>query len=132
MERPLDQALEVAQTYYQTLEGTALRHARYMARAVEREGLLATASRDVLAGYLTEQQERLGVAAITVYYRQGQEVGHVDESRLSADCHARSAEREHIRQGLAGQEMTTVQEIDNGDMIQAVVPIRGGEQIRWE
>src|SRR5207245_7458937 len=38
VERPLDQAMAVAQTYYQTLESTALRHARYMARAVQETG----------------------------------------------------------------------------------------------
>src|SRR5260370_316254 len=34
VERPLDQALSVAQTYYQNLEATALRHGQRVARAV--------------------------------------------------------------------------------------------------
>src|SRR5438477_11118307 len=41
VERPLDQALSVAQTYYTNLERTALRHGQHVARAIEREGLLA-------------------------------------------------------------------------------------------
>ncbi|PYO56743.1 MAG: hypothetical protein DMD83_12845, partial [Candidatus Rokuibacteriota bacterium] len=65
VERPLDQAMEVAQTYYQTLESTALRHARYMARAVEKNGLLDDSGPEAMAAYLAEQQERLGVASIT-------------------------------------------------------------------
>src|SRR6266542_1473356 len=48
VERPLDQAMEVAQTYYQMLESTALRHGRYMARVVEREGLLEDGHREAL------------------------------------------------------------------------------------
>src|SRR3989338_8725163 len=36
VERPLDQALDVAQTYYQTLEGTALRHSQAISRATSR------------------------------------------------------------------------------------------------
>jgi two-component system, NtrC family, nitrogen regulation sensor histidine kinase NtrY len=127
VERPLDQALEVAQTYYQTLEGTALRHARYLARAVEREGLLAPASREGLAGYLRNQQERPGVAAITVYSRQGQEIVHVLDPAL-AGTSARIGRQEQLRAGLAGQEVTTVQEIENGDMIHAVAPIRAPDR----
>mgnify|MGYP003694024309 CR=1 FL=1 len=42
----------MAQTYYQTLETTALRHGRYMARVVERDGLLADAQREALGGLL--------------------------------------------------------------------------------
>ena len=48
VERPLDQALDVAQTYYQTLEGTALRHSQAISRATSRGELL-----------LEERRERL-------------------------------------------------------------------------
>ena len=131
VEKPLDQAMDVAQSYYQMLESTALRHGRYMARSVEREGLLEDGRRDALAAYLTEQQERLGVAAVTVWRRQGQELAHVRNPGLGIPLRdarrLRDTNHEHIRQALAGQEITTVQELDNGDMIQAVVPVRGGE-----
>src|SRR5437588_6282136 len=67
VERPLDQALEVAQTYYQGQEAMALRHARYMADVLAREGFMAPGQRPVLSTYLNGPQERLGLAAITVY-----------------------------------------------------------------
>src|SRR5215471_10599289 len=72
VERPLDQAMEVAQTYYQTLESTALRHARYIAHVVGKNGFLAESESDALSAYLTEQQERLGVASITVFNAKGE------------------------------------------------------------
>ncbi|HKX05989.1 MAG TPA: ATP-binding protein [Methylomirabilota bacterium] len=127
VERPLDQAMEVAQTYYQSLESTALRHGRYMAKVVERDGLLAESKREALAGYLTEQQERLGVAAITIFNREGQELVHVKNPVL-AKVPTREANSEHVKQALGGQEITTVHELDNGDMIQAMVPIRDADQ----
>jgi two-component system nitrogen regulation sensor histidine kinase NtrY len=127
VERPLDQAMEVAQTYYQSLESTALRHGRYMARVIERGGLLADSRREALATYLTEQQDRLGVAAITVFSREGQELVHVKNPVL-AQVNTRDANREHVRQALEGQEITTVYELDNGDMIQAVVPVNDAER----
>ena len=128
VEKPLDQAMEVAQTYYQSLETTALRHGRYMGRVIERDGLLVESKREALAGYLAEQQERLGVAAITVFNRDGQELVHVKNPVLAA-VPTREANNEHVRQALSGQEITTVHELDNGDMIQSMVPIRDGEQI---
>src|SRR5512138_2436593 len=67
VERPLDQALAVAQTYYGNLERTALRHAQQIGRVVDRNGLLGEDRREALAAYLVEQQDRLGLSAITVF-----------------------------------------------------------------
>ena len=127
VERPLDQALAVAQTYYQTLEGTALRHARYMARVAEREGLLGEERREALAAFLDEQRERLGLSAITVFDRRGQEQFHAKDPAL-ATVATRSMHKDKVAQGLGGQEVTTVHELDRGDMIQAVVPIRNSSR----
>src|SRR5438067_7358025 len=73
VERPLDQALAVAQTYYANLERTALRHAQHISRVIDREGLLADARREALASYLVDQQDQLGISALTVFSPQGQE-----------------------------------------------------------
>jgi two-component system nitrogen regulation sensor histidine kinase NtrY len=127
VERPLDQALEVAQTYYQGQEAMALRHARYMADVLAREGFMAPGQRPVLSTYLSGQQERLGLAAITVYNRAGQPVIHAKDPGLAAVL-TRSVNKEQLRQGLAGQDVTTVHELDQGDMIQAIVPIRSSER----
>ncbi len=123
VEKPLDQAMDVAQTYYQTLESTALRHGRYMARVMERERLMDEDPRDALIAYLTEQQERLGVAALMVYNRQGQDVLYIKNPALGS-ISLRDVSGEHIRQAIGGQEITTVRELDNGDVIQALVPLR--------
>ena len=123
VERPLDQALEVAQTYYQTLETTALRHGRFMARVVEREGLMSDTQREPLEAFLGEQRDRLGLSALTLFDRRGQEVLHVKDPALGA-VGTRAIAKGKVAQGLGGQEVTTVQEIENGDMVQAVVPVR--------
>ena len=123
VERPLDQALEVAQTYYQTLEATALRHGRFMARVVEREGLMAETQREPLEAFLGEQRDRLALSAVTLFNRKGAEVLHVRDPAIG-DVGTRAIAQGKIAQGLGGQEVTTVQELDSGDMIQAVVPVR--------
>jgi two-component system, NtrC family, nitrogen regulation sensor histidine kinase NtrY len=122
VERPLDQALAVAQTYYANLERTALRHAQHIGRVIDRDGLLAEPRREALAAYLVEQQDRLGISAITVFGAQGQELVHVKDPILG-DLATRDVDENQLRQGIAGQELTTVRELASGDLVEAVVPI---------
>ena len=122
VERPLDQALAVAQAYYHNLEATALRHGQRMARVIDHERLLEEARREVLAAYLVEQQEQLGISTLTVFKANGQEVVHVKDPGLG-DMPTRDASESQLRRGLTGQEVTTVRELPSGDLIEAVVPI---------
>ena len=122
VERPLDQALAVAQTYYNNLERTALRHAQYLGRVIDRDGLLRDDRREALAAYLAEQQERLGISAITVFNAQGQELAHVKDPVLG-DLPTRDVNESQLKRGLAGQDVTTVRELPSGDLIEAVLPV---------
>ncbi|MBI4240396.1 MAG: PAS domain S-box protein [Candidatus Rokubacteria bacterium] len=122
VERPLDEALQVAQTYYQQLEATALRQGRALSRTLARERLLREERRETLVSFLVEQQEQLGLAGLTVFGRTGQELVHVKDPVLEAAA-TRVVNQEHLRKALGGRELTTVRELDNGDLIQAVVPI---------
>src|ERR671922_910552 len=76
VERPLDQALSVAQTYYANLERTALRHGQHIARTIEREGWLADDRRDTLTAFLADQQELLSISTLTVLDPHGRQVVH--------------------------------------------------------
>jgi two-component system nitrogen regulation sensor histidine kinase NtrY len=122
VERPLDQALAVAQTYYNNLEQTALRHAQYLRRVINRDGLLAEDRRGALAAYLVEQQERLGISAITVFNARGRELAHVKDPVLG-DLPTQDVNQSQLKRGQAGQEVTTVRELASGDLIEAVMPI---------
>src|SRR5919197_4684655 len=73
VERPLDQALSVAQTYYTNLEKTALRHGQHIARLIDRDNLLADDRREALASFLVEQQDLLSISTITVVNAAGHE-----------------------------------------------------------
>ena len=122
VERPLDQALAVAQTYYHNLESTVLRHAQQLARVIDHEGLLDEAKREVLAAYLVEQQEQLGISTITVFKANGQEVVEVKDPGLG-DVPTRDGSEGQLRRGLTGQVVTTVRELPSGDLVEAVVPV---------
>src|SRR5437899_61787 len=130
VERPLDQALSVAQTYYANLERTALRHGQHVARTVDRGNLLTEDRREALATYLTEQQDLLSISTLTVFNGRGQELVHVKDPILG-DLATRELSEVQLKRGLAGQEVTTVRELTSGDLIEAVTPIwatRGGER----
>ena len=122
VERPLDQALAVAQTFYQNLQATALRHAQHVARVIDRDGLLVESRREALAAYLVEQQEQLGLSALTVFAAGGQELVHVKDPGLG-DLPTRDVNESQLRLGLGGQAVTTVRELTSGDLIEAIVPV---------
>src|SRR5499425_1130715 len=122
VERPLDQALSVAQTYYANLERTTLRHGQHIARMIDREHLLDEDRRDALTAFLVEQQDLLSISALTVFDARGREVIHVKDPVLG-DMATRELSEVQLRRGLAGQEVTTVRELASGDLIEAVTPI---------
>src|SRR5690348_2395200 len=126
VERPLDQALAVAQTYYGQLERTAVRHGQHIARVIARDSLLAEDRRDALAAFLVEQQDLLSISSLTVYGGAGQELVHVKDPALG-DLATRDPGGSELKRGLAGQEVTTVRELATGDLIEAVTPIWSGQ-----
>src|SRR5216117_2457166 len=130
VERPLDQALSVAQTYYANLERTALRHGQHLARTIDRENLLTEDRREALATYLTEQQDLLAISTLTVFDGQGRELVHVKDPMLG-DLATRDLNEGQLKRGLGGQEISTVRELTSGDLVEAVTPIwssRGAER----
>src|SRR5712664_3785750 len=113
VERPLDQALAVAQTYYNNLERTALRDGQHLARVIDRDGLLAEDRREALLTFLTEQQDLLSMSSVTVYGPTGQELVHVKDPALG-DLSTRDPGETQLKRGLGGQEVTTVRELATG------------------
>jgi two-component system nitrogen regulation sensor histidine kinase NtrY len=122
VERPLDQALAVAQAYYQNLESTALRHGQQIAHVIARDDLLGAAQHTALRLYLGEQQQQLGLGAVTVLGATGREQIHVADPAL-ADLPMRSVGDTQLKRGLAGHDVTSVREVDEADLVDAVTPI---------
>ena len=122
VERPLDQALAVAQTYYRNLESTALRQAHHIARVIDRDGLLETERRESLLAYIRDHQDQVGLAAVTVIGRDGKAIVHVNDPVLG-DLPLREVGEAQLKHGLAGQETSSVRELASGDLIEAVAPV---------
>ncbi len=97
---------------------------------IDRDGLLADDRREALAAYLVEQQDVLSISTITVVNAGGQELVHTKDPILG-DLPTRELNENQVKRGLGGQEVTTVRELTNGDLIEAVTPIwqtRNGER----
>jgi two-component system nitrogen regulation sensor histidine kinase NtrY len=124
VERPLDQALAVAQAYYQNLEALSLRQARHLARVLARDALVADGRREALAAWVVEQQEQLGVSALTVFGPDGHEIVHAKDPVLR-DVPTRDVNENHLRNGLAGRDAATVREVEGGDLVEALAPVIG-------
>src|SRR5919201_1298732 len=124
VERPLDESIRVAQTFYERMQDVALRHGQHVARAVARDRLLGEDKRDRLIEFLQEQQERFGLAGLTIFSATGQEVVHVKDPVLAPSI-TTAVNMEQVRMALGGRELSTRKEVSNGDLIQGMVPLSG-------
>jgi two-component system nitrogen regulation sensor histidine kinase NtrY len=122
VERPLDESIRVAQTFYERVQDQAVRHGQYIGRVAAREGLLDGARRDDLIAFLQEQAEQYGLAGVAVYGPGGQEVVHVNDPVLVPSLET-AVNGEQVRMALGGRELSTRREISTGDLIQGMVPI---------
>jgi two-component system nitrogen regulation sensor histidine kinase NtrY len=122
VERPLDQALAVAQTYYGNLESTALRHAQQIAHIIVRFNLLDEGQRATFLRYVTDQQQQLGLGAVTVLTPAGRELAHARDPAL-ADLPLKSVGETQLKRSLSGHDVTGVREVESVDLVDAVTPI---------
>jgi two-component system nitrogen regulation sensor histidine kinase NtrY len=122
VERPLEESMRVAQTFYERVQDAAVRHGRFVAEVVMRDRLLSEERREALIRFLQEQQERFAIAGITLYSVGGQELVHVKDPVLLSSVTS-AVNMEQVRMALEGRELSTRKEVDNGDLIQGMVPI---------
>jgi len=122
VERPLDESMRVAQTFYERAQDQAVRHGQYIARTVARDGLLAETRRDELIEFLQEQAEQYGLAGVAVYAPGGQELVHVNDPVLVPSLET-AVNMEQVRMTLGGRELSTRREVSTGDLIQGMVPV---------
>jgi two-component system nitrogen regulation sensor histidine kinase NtrY len=122
VERPLDESMRVAQTFYERAQDQAVRHGQYIARTLARDGLLAEERRDELIEFLQEQAEQYGLAGVAVYAPGGQELVHVNDPVLVPSLET-AVNMEQVRMTLGGRELSTRREMSTGDLIQGMVPV---------
>src|SRR5919197_1248753 len=106
VERPLDESIRVAQTFYERMQDVALRHGHHVAAVVGRDRLLADERREKLIEFLQYQQEQYGLAGITVYSATGQEMVHVKDPVL-APAITSAVNMAQVRMALTGRELST-------------------------
>ena len=72
--------------------------------------------REALLAYLADHQNLVGLSAVTVLSGSAREIAHVKDPVLG-DLPLRDVSEVQVKQGLAGQETTSVRELPSGDLI---------------
>ena len=123
VERPLDQALAVAQTYYHEprAHGAAPRPAHRARRSIA-SGLLDETAARRSPPSSSSSRTCSALSTITVFSADGQEVVHVKDPVLG-DLATRDVNESQLRRGLARPGGDHGARAASGDLIEAVAPI---------
>jgi len=121
VERSLESALEVAQTYLRTSQEDILAQARQIAARVGEvlpsEGGVAAARR-----LGSEKVREYGLDSLQLFSRQRVELAHWRGSKVPEDAMLSPASR-LVRQALDGETVVTIHSVAAGNLIRAVVPV---------
>jgi two-component system nitrogen regulation sensor histidine kinase NtrY len=126
VERPLDQALEVAQTYYQGQEAMACATRATWPTCWPARGSWPPPSAPCCPPISPGSRSGWGSPPSRCSTAPGSPCSR--QGRGPRTVPTRSVNKEQLRRGLSGQEVTTVHELDDGDMIQAIVPIKSSDR----
>ena len=104
---------------------TALRHGQlHGADVIERDGLLAETGARRWSSYLPSSRSVSGSPPSRVFGRGRAGAGAREGPGARCPPSRRPSTRSRCGRRSPGQEITTVRELDNGDLIQAMVPVR--------
>jgi two-component system nitrogen regulation sensor histidine kinase NtrY len=121
VEKSLEGSLEVAQTYYQDLAGTALGFGRQIAAGVGAQGLSAPGRRDALKRFLDEHRAEYQLDMVEVFAR-GRPLARSRRTGLPEGS-GLEAQTDLVRRAIAGQEGSAVTGVGEADMIRAATPV---------
>jgi two-component system, NtrC family, nitrogen regulation sensor histidine kinase NtrY len=121
VEKSLEGSLEVAQTYYQDLAGTALGFGRQIATRVGDDGLAAPGRHDALKRLLEQRRTEYQLDMVEVFAR-----GRALARSRRPDLPEKSGlevRTELVRRAFAGQEGSEVTAVGEADMIRTATPV---------
>ena len=120
----LGQSIEVADAYYNEAEETSLFFARRIAAQLEQKNLLREGALDGLQKFVSEKQAEYDLGVVEVFNRQLEELAtatHPEVAVVAFEAPTSAL----IRAGLEGVERSVIQGAGPGELVRAVVPVRG-------
>lgn len=122
VETSLSESLEVAQTYYKNSASNALYYGRQIGEFIRDRKLLNEANLPQLRDLVRQKQKEYNLGVVEIYSSQREELVRSTNPAVPKGEFTNPSS-EDIQHGLAGQEMTRVNQAGKADLIRGIVPI---------
>ncbi len=122
VESSLSESLEVAQTYYKTSASNALYYGRQISDFIREQKLLNDANLPQLKELIRQKQREYNLGVVEVYSAQLEELVRATNPAVPKGEFTNPAS-EDIKSGLAGKELTSINQAGKADLIRGIVPI---------
>lgn len=123
VETSLQEALEVAETYYETSAANALYYAEQLAQTIRQEKLLNEENLPRLKELIKTKQQEYNLGVVEVFSSTYEELVRAANPQIPA-AEFTDPGSENIREGLQGKRFTRITPIGKADLIRGIVPVR--------
>ena len=123
VESSLSESLEVAQTYYKNSASNALYYGRQISGFIKEQKLLNEDNLPQLKELIRQKQKEYNLGVVEVYSAQREELVRAANPSVPKGEFT-NPDSEDINRGLAGEELTRVNQAGKADLIRGIVPIR--------
>jgi two-component system nitrogen regulation sensor histidine kinase NtrY len=122
VETSLSESLEVAQTYYKNSASNALYYGRQISGFIKTQKLLNQDNLPLLKVLIRQKQKEYNLGVVEVYSAQREELVQASNPDVPKGEFTNPAS-EDINVGLAGSELTRINQAGKADLIRGIVPI---------
>ncbi len=123
VETSLSESLEVAQTYYKSYAANSLYYGKQISIFIKDQKLLNDANLPQLKQLIHQKQNEYNLGVVEVYSAQREELVRATNPAVPKGEFTNPSS-EDIKRGLAGEELTRVNQAGKADLIRGIVPIR--------
>jgi len=124
VETSLQNALEVAQTYYRITQDRVLNAAQQFGQGAVAAELLQEEGREELARLAREKLVEHRLGGLQIFDRRGRELTRAEEPGSPEGARLTGASR-LVEEALQGKSQSLIQKLEAGDLIRGVVPVVG-------
>ncbi|MDD5287294.1 MAG: ATP-binding protein [Desulfuromonadaceae bacterium] len=122
VELSLSESLEVAQSYYKSSASNALYYGRQISGFIKEQKLLNDSNLPKLKELIRQKQKEYNLGVVEVYSAQREELVRATNPDVPKGEFTNPSS-EDIKRGLAGNELTRVNQAGKADLIRGIVPI---------
>lgn len=122
VESSLSESLEVAQTYYKNSASNALYYGRQISGFIKSQKLLNQDNLPQLKELIRQKQKEYNLGVVEVYSAQREELVQASNPEVPKGEFTNPAS-EDIKVGLAGSELTRINQAGKADLIRGIVPV---------